>query len=360
VVDHGADSGVAAPPFEAGQPRHRRYRDQAHRDYLPRTLGLGMGAVAVGSVLYETGAAPVWWALLFFNGFLWPHLALLLARRSDDPEHLEYGNLLVDSALVGMWIAVMQFNLIVSGVIASMVWMDNMAVGAERFFLKGLVATAIGVALGLVLAGPGWTPEPTLLQAACSLPMLLIYPQLIGLWDNRLNRRLHEKRKALERLSQLDGLSGVNNRQYWEFLARGEFNRAGRHDLRCSVVLVDIDRFKEFNDTHGHVAGDEVIRMVGRILRACVRREDPIGRYGGEEFVVVLTGADADAAQAKADRIRETVTRDSGEYGRITVSAGVAELTPGIETFTDWIECADRALYRAKRLGRDRVECYRD
>ncbi|MDZ7828927.1 MAG: diguanylate cyclase [Halofilum sp. (in: g-proteobacteria)] len=359
MSERAAEASNGAP-VEEGAWARRRYRDQAQRDYFPRTLGLGMGAVAVGSVLYESGAAPVWWVLLFANGFVWPHVALLLAHRSADADHFEYCNLLVDSALVGMWIAVVEFNLLVGGVIATMVWMDNMAVGAERFFVKGLLATALGVALGLVLAGPGWTPEPTLLQAICSLPMLLIYPQLIGLWDNRLNRRLNEKRKAMERLSQLDGLSGVNNRQYWEFLARGEFSRARRQGLRCSLVLVDIDRFKEFNDTQGHVAGDEVIRRVGQILRRCMRREDPIGRYGGEEFGVVLTGAGAEQAQAKAEHIRETVNRESGDHGRITVSAGVAELTPDLEEFTDWIECADEALYRAKRLGRDRVASARD
>lgn len=356
--DGGADAGVTASSGQ-GAWGHRRYRDHSQRDYFPRVLGLGMGAVAVGSVLYENGAAPAWWALLFANGFLWPHIALLLARRSNNPGHIEYGNLLADSALVGIWIAVMQFNLLVSGVIATMVWMDNMIVGGERFFLKGLVATAIGAVIGVALVGPGWMPDPTVLQAACSLPMLLIYPQLVGLWDNRATRRLNEKRKALEKLSQLDGLSGVNNRQYWEFLARGEFSRARRQDLRCSVVLVDIDRFKEFNDTHGHVAGDEVIRRVGRILRDCMRREDPIGRYGGEEFAIVLTGAGADAARTKADHIRETVTREGGDDGRITVSAGVAELTPDVAEFTDWIERADQALYRAKRLGRDRVERFR-
>jgi len=341
-----AKHGVRAEP-------RRRYRNQAERDYFPRSVGLGLGAVAVGAVLYESGAAPVWWVLLIANGLVWPHAAFLLARRSDDPERWERANLLIDSLLVGIWIPVMQFNLLGSALIASMAWMDNMAVGAERLFLKGLAATAAGVAVGLILAGFGWTPLPTLLETACSLPMLLIYPQLIGLWDNRISQRLNEKRRTLEKLSQLDGLSGLNNRQYWEFLARAEYTRARRHNLDCSLILLDIDRFKEFNDTHGHVAGDEVIRMLGRLLRECVRGEDTIGRYGGEEFAIVLTEADASAALAKADRVREAVQRELGTVGRITVSAGVAELTGDIGDFTSWIESADRALYRAKREGRN-------
>lgn len=357
VAEPGAvATGLSIRPGD-GVPARRRYPDQARRDYLPRIIGLGLGAVAVGSVLYEAGAAAGWWILLVVNGFVWPHLAFFLARRGEDPTRFENCNLLLDSALVGLWIAVMQFNLLVSGVIAAMVWMDNSTVGGMRFFLMGLAATAIGVVAGGLLAGFAWMPEPTLLNVICSLPMLLIYPQLIGWWTNRILRRLHEKRRMLERLSQLDGLSGLNNRQYWEFLARGEFNRARRQDTPCSLLLLDIDRFKEFNDAHGHVAGDEIIRRMGRVLRGCVRLEDPIGRYGGEEFAIVLTGAGAGEALAKAEDIRETVTRESRDNGGLTVSIGVAELESDIDDFTVWVEHADRALYRAKALGRDRCVC---
>lgn len=349
-------TGLSDRPGE-GVPSRGRDRDQARLDYLPRIIGLGLGAVAVGSVLYETGAAAGWWFLLFVNGFAWPHLAFFLARRSKDSTRFEHGNLLLDSALVGLWIAVMQFNLLVSGLIAAMVWMNNITIGGGRFFLKGLAATAIGVVSGGLFAGFGRMPEPSLLNVVCSLPMLLVYPQLIGWWTNRILRRLHDKRRMLERLSQLDGLSGLNNRQYWEFLARGEYSRARRQDTPCSLLLLDIDRFKEFNDAHGHVAGDEVIRRMGRVLRGCVRLEDPIGRYGGEEFAVVLTGTGAGEALAKAETIRETVVRESRDNGGLTVSIGVAELEPDIDDFTVWVEHADRALYRAKALGRDRCMC---
>ncbi len=361
VSDRVAEPGVGAAGLSdrPGEdvPSRGRHRDQARLDYLPRIIGLGLGAVAVGSVLYEIGAAAGWWFLLVVNGFLWPHLAFFLARRSKDSTRFEHSNLLLDSALVGLWIAAMQFNLLVSGLIAAMVWMNNITIGGARFFLKGLAATAIGVVSGGLFAGFAWMPEPSLLNVVCALPMLLVYPQLIGWWTNRILRRLHDKRRMLERLSQLDGLSGLNNRQYWEFLARGEFSRARRQDTSCSLLLLDIDRFKEFNDAHGHVAGDEVIRRMGRVLRRCVRLEDPIGRYGGEEFAVVLTGAGAAEALAKAEAIRESVVRASRDNGGLTVSIGIAELEPDIDDFTVWVEHADRALYRAKALGRDRCMC---
>lgn len=354
----GESVGDAWPSRDEVSPRGN-YRDQAQRDYFPRAIGTGLGALAVGSVLYESDAAAGWWVLLVANGFVWPHLAFLLARRSGDADRFEFGNLLVDSVLAGVWVAAMQFNLLVSAVVVTLVWMDNMAVGAERLFLKGLVATGLGILVGGAIAGFGWRPEPSLLSAVCSLPVLLSYPLLVGLWTNRMFQRLNEKRRALEKLSQLDGLSGVNNRQYWEFLARAEFNRATRQDLKASLILLDIDRFKEFNDRHGHVAGDETIRAVGRILRNCVRREDAIGRYGGEEFAIVLTGATEEEALAKAEAIRAAVNRQHGNGQAVTVSCGVAELEPEIGDFMTWIEHADQALYRAKDLGRDRSEPYR-
>lgn len=354
MTDRSLLTGSKALASERAWPQ-KRYRDQAQRDYFPRCAGLALGALAVGSVLYESDAAAGWWVLLVINGLAWPHVAFRLARRSRDPELFEHRNLLLDSVLIGMWAAVAQFSLLVSALILSMAWMDNIAVGGERLFLKGLAATFVGIGVGMTLAGPAWRPEPTLLQAVFCLPMLMIYPQLIGLWDHRINKRLHEKRRTLEKLSQLDGLAGVNNRQYWEHLARVEFNRARRYGLQCSLVLLDIDHFKEFNDAHGHVAGDEVIRRIGRVLLDSTRLEDPIGRYGGEEFAVILTGADKDASVAKAEAIRQAVSDESGAAASISISAGVAELTPETVDFTAWLERADQALYRAKAGGRNRV-----
>ncbi len=346
---------AADTPSHDGVWSKPRYQNQGQRDYLPRVVGLALGALAVASVLYESDAAPGWWAVLVMHGLIWPHVTYLLGRRSPDPDRLEYRSLLIDSLLIGMWAAVIQFSLMVSGLIISMAWMNNMAVGGEPFFFKGLLATAAGIALGVVVAGAGWMPEPSLLQAMCSLPMLLSYPQLIGLRDHRINKRLNEKRRTLEKMSQVDGLAGVNNRPYWEYLARTEFNRARRQGWNCSLMLLDVDHFKEFNDAHGHVAGDEIIRTIGRVLRESTRGEDPVGRYGGEEFAAVLTGAAASEAVAKANAIREAVVGHKGGAGPVSVSVGVAELTPEIDGFTDWLERADEALYRAKNAGRNRV-----
>ena len=354
VPESEAEADEPGYPQRAPTNSRRRYRHQGEVDYFPRMIGLGLGALAVAAVLYELEAAIGWWALLFINGFVWPHLAFLVSHRTEKPDRVEHVNLLLDSALVGLWIPVMQFNLLVSVVIAAMVWMDNIAVDGMRLFCKGLLASAIGLILGVLLAGPAWRPEPSLLTVTCVIPILLIYPLLIGWWSNRILRRLNEKRRILERLSQLDGLSGLNNRQYWEYIARGEFNRARRQGTPCTLLLLDIDRFKEFNDAHGHLAGDKIIRGMGRILGTSVRMEDTVGRYGGEEFVVVLTASGTEAGLTKAEEIRESVRQAYRQRGGLTVSIGVAGIEPDMADFTDWVERADRALYHAKALGRDR------
>lgn len=354
------DSRADAPPpaVIASVPIRQIHGNQAQRDYVPRVIGTGLGALAVGSVLYEAGAALGWWLLLALNGLAWPHLAYLLAMRSRAPSRCEHRNLSVDAIMAGLWVVVMDFNLLVSAVVVTMVWLDNMAVAGERFFLKGMATTAASMLLAGVVLGFDWRPEPSMLNVMLSLPMLLVYPLVIGLWTHRLARRLHGKRKDIERLSQLDGLSGVNNRQYWEDLARSEFNRARRHGTPCSLLLLDIDRFKEFNDEHGHVAGDQVIRHVGRVLREQVRFEDGIGRYGGEEFGIILTATRGRDALTKAEAIRRAFRQDADLLGPITVSIGVAALTPDLDRFTQWVERADHALYRAKELGRDRCVAF--
>ena len=126
--------------------------------------------------------------------------------------------------------------------------------------------------------------------------------------------------------------------------------------------MFDIDHFKKVNDTYGHPAGDEVIRQTARLLRETMRTTDIAGRYGGEEFVIILADTAMDGAQIFAERLRsvigdQTVRHDQHEI-RYTISLGVAEMQERIESPKQWIECADRALYEAKHAGRNRVALY--
>jgi len=155
-----------------------------------------------------------------------------------------------------------------------------------------------------------------------------------------------------------DELTGVSSRRYFETRLAEEWGRRSRYGSALSVACFDLDRFKAVNDHRGHAAGDLVLRRFGEIVRETVRSSDVAGRLGGEEFAVLFPESDADAARAVADRIRRGLAGETfesqGETFRITVSAGVSEASRSADREQLMFQ-ADKALYRAKESGRDRV-----
>ncbi|MFQ5703818.1 MAG: sensor domain-containing diguanylate cyclase [Gemmatimonadales bacterium] len=161
-------------------------------------------------------------------------------------------------------------------------------------------------------------------------------------------------------LANIDGLTGcLNRRAFLEKLER-ELDRVGRYDVELSILMIDIDRFKNINDTRGHLAGDGVLRQLGDLLRKQVRSVDLAARYGGEEFVIVLPDTNLEGALKFAERLRQSVeTNEFAEAGdaiKVSVSIGVASVDAGTESMPETlIALADEALYRAKNDGRNRV-----
>ncbi len=139
-----------------------------------------------------------------------------------------------------------------------------------------------------------------------------------------------------------------------------ELSRAVRKNSPLSLMLIDVDYFKRFNDTFGHEAGDMVLRSLGSLLQTQLRREDITCRYGGEEFIVILPDAALDSTRQRGEQLREAtkglVTEFRGQaLGKITLSIGVATFPQNGTTVEDLVEAADAALYQAKKQGRDRV-----
>jgi diguanylate cyclase (GGDEF)-like protein len=174
-----------------------------------------------------------------------------------------------------------------------------------------------------------------------------------------LHARLSRANAELQRLSTIDPLTGLPNRRRFEEVLDGEWRRAARAQAPLSLLVVDIDGFKAFNDRHGHPAGDACLRRVGRALRQGLRRAgDFVARWGGEEFVAVLPGTTAAAAAATAETLRHAIEKlGHGPGRRVTISVGVAEARPGRPRTSARVlmAAADRALYAAKWAGRNRV-----
>ena len=172
---------------------------------------------------------------------------------------------------------------------------------------------------------------------------------------NHMVARLREGRQELERLSITDGLTGLYNRRYLIEQLANEVSRSRRGLHGFAVLMVDVDNFKDYNDTNGHLAGDEVLVRVAAILREATREVDWAARYGGEEFLVLLPETGMDGAVEVAERVRSRLARETFAGGRITVSFGVATFPEFGESPEAVIMSADAALYQAKHEGRNRV-----
>lgn len=168
-------------------------------------------------------------------------------------------------------------------------------------------------------------------------------------------RELEEKNHLLKSLAATDALTGLRNRRAFQERLTDEVARARRHGNPLSLVLVDIDHFKSYNDTFGHPRGDEVLRNVGRLLSRMMRDTDFAARYGGEEFAVILTHTDRSGARQVAERLRRGIEQATWEERPITASLGVASLGDDAITHEELLEQADKALYRSKEQGRNRV-----
>ncbi len=266
---------------------------------------------------------------------------------------------------------------------------DSVAFAATR----GIVWTIIGLGCAIALAGLVCAlliargvvrPLQAIIQAADKIgrdPTISQVPRVAGSSEiirlsaalRSLLRRAgaaeqqvievasqHEKdMSALRRLAETDALSGLLNRRGFGLLADETFNLCRRHERPLTVLLLDIDFFKKVNDTYGHAAGDVVLQAVGNALKASLRSSDTIARFGGEEFVVLMHGVDADGIIVAAQNLRRTIEalriEHQGQRLSVTISIGGAMAGSDDRDIQDVIERADGALYKAKAAGRNRV-----
>ncbi len=176
-----------------------------------------------------------------------------------------------------------------------------------------------------------------------------------------LQEELRATNKRLEELSNTDGLTKLYNRRYFMELLELEFQRARRYESNLAFVMIDIDHFKDFNDTYGHLLGDRILVEIAAILQENLRIHDIVGRYGGEEFALLTPETDQRGALVVAERYRrrieDFVLMEGNRNLKVTISLGIAFCPHAqINSVDDLIRLADNALYKAKRNGRNRVE----
>lgn len=245
----------------------------------------------------------------------------------------------------------------------------GMAGGAVASYSAHATATAIALSTVMVPATIWFALQDGLIPRAMAMGGVIYLAaayratRTLSYFVRRSFHLAHELRLAHEHaqhLARTDALTGLSNRRAFYELGGVVLKQAERSGRRLSAVMLDLDHFKAVNDTHGHAAGDEVLRAAARAITDTARASDVCGRIGGEEFALVLPDTGVADAMAMAERLRlhvsETVVAHDGAQIRVTCSLGVAERGHGSESLEGVLARADAALYRAKQAGRNRVE----
>ncbi|WP_197408083.1 MULTISPECIES: GGDEF domain-containing protein [unclassified Guyparkeria] len=318
------------------------------------------------------GHAQLAVALMVLSG-IWFVRRFLRTRSDDrllDPVLLGIMGLAVFSVPASAWLpGVISFEIVAAIAIAAVLCILWAAWRAMRRgfhpafnLLVGwaVFAAAVLLYLGLLLGVLPYAAWLTVALPLGSLAQALLLAFALGSRIRHKQREeavLERERDRYRFLSEQDGLTGLYNRRALDRRLEQAIATASRNHQPLSLVVLDTDLFKDYNDRYGHLAGDDALRCLARVMRATVRHEDMCFRYGGEEFVILLPGQNLSQATVVAERIREAYrTGSASELGPGgTVSLGVAELRDG-DTANTLLARADAALYHAKQRGRDRVE----
>jgi diguanylate cyclase len=331
---------------------------RAKRFYVPRSIGLGLGFVTVFASLPVAPAHPLALALLIAYCFGWPHAAYLLAKRSDKPLTTERRNMLFDTFAAGFFAGAIGFNPIPSAAIVTMPAMNNMAMDGPRFLLAGVLASVLGAALGNALLQVPFNYTLDGFQVAACMPLLVLYPLSLGYVCYLGAIKLTRQKLQLSEMSRTDYLTGLANRAALNDILDTSFSAPNASLENSVIALIDADGFKQINDRYGHIAGDRALQKISDIMRACVRKQDTVGRYGGDEFCVILRNVTKAEAQAVLERMRslarQSLDEQDGEQ-RSTLSIGAAMYSLEARTGAMWIQRADEAMYAAKHAGRNKV-----
>lgn len=356
--------------------------------YRMRTVAFAMMFGVIALHVGSDTKSPAFWSQMALLFLVYPHAQYLRTRRLGDPTGGELRNLRTDSVFLGMGVASIGFPLWItfSGLLGTL--SNNTANKGWTGVAETLVAFPGGALIGCLLWGFHFTPDtdwPTTLFCIAGLTLYLtalgqvaftriqrlrLTREALQVRERELmnvNDALHRNLQEIDALQEQlreqanrDPLTGLYNRRYLDSTLERELSRCKRDGHSLALILIDIDHFKQVNDTYGHQAGDEILLRLSTLLGSMARAGDVACRYGGEEFLLLMPTMPLASAQERAEALRLSFGNLEVPFGdfrlRATLSIGIAAY-PGHGTSADeLIRHADTALYRAKRLGRNRVE----
>ncbi len=352
-----AGSDATPPAVRPDGDPGTRFSSLAQRTYPLRVLGMGLAALPLVAVMRELDSPWPAWVWVLFSCVLWPHLATVWARRSRDPFRAELRNFVIDSLFAGSWVPLMHFNVLPSAVLLSVVFADKINTGIRGLWLHSLPGLVGALVVAGLMTGFAVQLEASMTVVLASLPILVIHTLAVSMSSYRLVRKVQRQNLQLEQVSRVDGLTGLDSRGHWQAQAQGLLSRHQANGGVATVMLLDVDQFKDINDRYGHAIGDDVLRGISELIRRHLPDDGHAGRLGGDEFAIAVPLAMTDA-QVIAENIRLAV--DTLYFSNVpglhcSISIGLADPPDAALGLREWIEAADRALYRAKHGGRNRT-----
>jgi len=364
----------------------------AINSYRVRVAAFALVGLPIALHMLPRTPGSLFWSAFLLQFMIYPHLMQWRTRRAANPEQAELDNLIVDSVACGAWAAGLGFPLWISVALFLATLLNHTIMrGAPGILICPLALLSGALASTTVIAFRLSTDTDGLVTLS-SIIGLAIYLSLMGVefftYISRLHEvqgavaaqkkvledanaalheqivKIHDLQEKLREQANRDSLTGLFNRRYLEGTLEREMARCKREGTPMTMLLLDIDHFKLINDSYGHQAGDEVLRVLGHALQESARAEDIVCRYGGEEFLLVLPKMPLAIARGRAARLlnlfRETVVSFGDMRIPVTISIGIAAVPEHATSAENLIRCADQALYQAKSRGRDRAVAFND
>jgi diguanylate cyclase len=365
-------------------------RWEAVSGYRVRMAAFALVGVPIGLHILPRGYGPAVWILFVLQFLIYPHLMYWRTRKAANRGRAELNNLIVDAVLCGAWAAGLGFPLWIStamflanllnhtitrgipGVLICPFAFVSGALASTSVIAfhvssdtNGLVTLAVIIALAIFLSLMGIEFFTYIKQLHDVKTTLDCQKQTLeganAILHDQIGK-IHDLQEKLREQANRDSLTGLFNRRYLEGTLEREMARSRRENMPLAMLLLDIDHFKEVNDSYGHQAGDEVLRVLGKLLLEHARAEDIVCRYGGEEFLLVLPKMPLAIALERAAQLRKIIQETTVSFGemriQVTISIGVAAIPENADSTERLIRCADKALYRAKSGGRNQVAAF--
>lgn len=327
------------------------------RLYPHRIAGLGLAALAIGTVLWQHAAPTAYWAIVVAM-LVWPHMAYGLARSAAHPFRVERRSLLVDTALVGVSLPLMSFTLLPSVLLVLVVLFDRINLGVRHLARDSVIGVVASTVVATLLLRPATQLESPLIVVLGCLPLLVVHMVSVSFGMNRYVQIVVRQNRELEAAHRTDQQTSLYTRGHWMTLGEEALADVRAGKTSAALFVIDLDRFKQINDTYGHLVGDAVIAAASLAIRQSLRLEDSAGRYGGDEFTVLCRGTTPAEAEGLAQRLHERIAairvRQAPDL-TVGSSIGVAMASPDHPDMQAWLHSADEALYRSKRQGRGQV-----